>query len=51
MGEVPAMYRKLQNIAHELAEQDRESNEEIARRLRFTKKEVRDALADIKRLW
>lgn len=49
MKEIPAMYRKLQNIAQELAKQDRESNEEIARRLRFTKKEVRDALAEIKR--
>jgi ribose 1,5-bisphosphokinase PhnN len=52
MGSVPPMYRKLENLAHNLAERDRESDEEIARRLRFTKQEVRKALADLKRgLW
>jgi len=45
------MYRKLGELARDLAERDRESDEEIARRLRFTKQEVRKALVDLKRLW
>lgn len=45
------MYRKLRDVAQGLAEYDRQSDEEIARRLRFTKKEVKQALVDLKRLW
>jgi ribose 1,5-bisphosphokinase PhnN len=52
MGQVPPMYKKLENLAHTLAERDRESDEEIARRLRFTKQEVRKALGELKRgIW
>jgi ribose 1,5-bisphosphokinase PhnN len=45
------MYRKLGDLARDLAERDRESDEEIARRFRLSKKEVSTALKDLKRLW
>jgi guanylate kinase len=52
MNEIPAMYRKLASLARDLKEKDKENDEEIARRLRYTKKEVRAALVDLKRgIW
>ena len=47
----PIMYKKLGELARDLEEYDKQTDEEISRRLRFTKKEVHGALQELKRLW
>lgn len=51
MKEIPSMYRKLSATMENLSEYDKKSDEEIARRLRFTKKEVKEAIKEIGRYW